>query len=117
MPQSCASGQACKLLVALHGCDMSQTDIGETFVQKSGLDEWADTNGLVVLYPQTIPSTSPDNLGSCWDYWGYTNSSYALKSGLQMQSLMAMIDQITGASSSGSSGGSSGSPGSTSGGT
>ena len=34
---------------------------------------WADTNTLIVLFPQT--ATTPLNPQGCWDWWGYTGAS------------------------------------------
>ncbi len=127
VPASCASGQACKLVVVLHGCLQSQSVVQEDLVKESGIDEWADTNGIVVLYPQAIAESTPNNPEGCWDWWGYTGANYAVQSGPQMQTVMAMINQITGVAvvatdggvggssssgGSGSAGGSSGSSGS-----
>lgn len=94
VPASCASGAACRLLVVLHGCLQSQSLVGQELVQQSGVNEWADSNDLIVLYPQTVTSSS--NIEGCWDWWGYTGLNYALQSGPQMQSLVAMIDRVTG---------------------
>jgi poly(3-hydroxybutyrate) depolymerase len=94
VPSSCTAG-ACKLVVALHGCEQNQQTVGTTFVQKSGINEWADTNGILVLYPQTIVSAIPYNPYGCWDWWGYTGSNYALKSAPQMTAIMGMVHQIT----------------------
>jgi MYXO-CTERM domain-containing protein len=92
VPPSCASGQSCRLIIALHGCLQYQGAIGQKFVQQSGLNEWADTNGIIVLYPQT--TTSLSNSEGCWDWWGYTNSSYDVKNGVQMTAIMGMVDKI-----------------------
>jgi poly(3-hydroxybutyrate) depolymerase len=62
-------------------------------VQKSGINEWADTNNIIVLYPQATSSSS--NPLGCWDWWGYLSSDYALKSASQMDAIMAMVAQIT----------------------
>ncbi len=94
VPSTCVTG-ACKLVVALHGCEQNQQTVGTVFVQKSGINEWADTNGILVLYPQTIASTFPYNPEGCWDWWGYTGSNYALKSAPQMTAIMGMVRQIT----------------------
>ena len=94
VPANCANGQACRLVVALHGCLQYQGIVQQQFVQKSGINEWADTNNIIVLYPQTIAS-SPNNPLGCWDWWGYTSSDYALRSGPQMVAIMAMVSQIT----------------------
>jgi chitodextrinase len=94
VPQNCANGQACRLVVALHGCLQYQGIIQQQFVQKSGINEWADTNNIIVLYPQATSSSSSNPLG-CWDWWGYTSSNYALKSAPQMTAIVAMVSQIT----------------------
>jgi len=94
VPQNCANGQVCRLVVALHGCLQYQGIIQQQFVQKSGINEWADTNNIIVLYPQAV-SSSPSNPLGCWDWWGYTTADYALKSAPQMKAIMAMVSQIT----------------------
>src|SRR5450830_505330 len=97
VPANCAT-QSCKVVVALHGCKQGQTYIGNTFVQQAGIDEWADTNNILVLYPQAIASPAqPRNPEGCWDWWGYTGADYALKSAPQMTAIMAMVHQITAA--------------------
>jgi poly(3-hydroxybutyrate) depolymerase len=94
VPQSCASGTQCSLVVALDGCEQYQAAIGTDFVSQSGLDEWADTNDIIVLYPyQVTTSSNPDG---CWDWWGYASSSYALKSGPQMAAIYAMVQHLEG---------------------
>jgi poly(3-hydroxybutyrate) depolymerase len=95
VPAACASGQACKLVVVLHGCLQYQGLIQEQLVKESGVDEWADTNDIVVLYPQT--TTSLSNPAGCWDWWGYTGSGYPLRGAPQMAAIIAMVDRITGA--------------------
>jgi poly(3-hydroxybutyrate) depolymerase len=93
VPPSCASGAACRLVVALHGCGQYQGLIQQQFVKDSGLDEWADTNAIVVLYPQATPMAG--NALGCWDWWGYTGPSYAVKAGAQPTALMAMVSRVT----------------------
>ena len=96
VPKNCAQGQACRLLVALHGCSQNQETIGTTFVQYAGINEWADSNNIIVLYPQTINASVPYNPYGCWDWWGYTNGNYALKSGPQMAAIMAEVNRLAG---------------------
>jgi poly(3-hydroxybutyrate) depolymerase len=86
--------QACRLVVALHGCLQHQGAVQQQFVQKSGINEWADTNNLIVLYPQTNTMQNTNPLG-CWDWWGYLSADYALKSAPQMTAIMEMVKQIT----------------------
>jgi poly(3-hydroxybutyrate) depolymerase len=94
VPSACAAGDTCRVHVAFHGCDQEATGVvGSAFYEHAGYDEWADTNHIVVLYPQTIasPSTNPN---ACWDFWGYDSADYAKKSAPQMAMVRAMIDAI-----------------------
>ena len=101
VPKSCAQGQTCGLVLALHGCLQEASLIGDRWVNEAGINEWADTNRLVVIYPDTIASSAPGptNPNACFDWWGYSNQydpNYALKSGLQMTVLYAMVQRVTG---------------------
>ena len=70
--------------------------IGRAFVNESGINEWADTNNIVVLYPQTVASIDNGETG-CWDWWGYLNrADYAQKSGPQMKAIYGMVLRIAG---------------------
>ena len=53
VPASCASGTSCRLHVALHGCLQNYAQIGVDFIQNTGYTRWADTNNIIVLFPQT----------------------------------------------------------------
>jgi hypothetical protein len=97
VPASCASGTTCAIVVALAGCDQYQAVINNEFVTQSGLDQWADTNNIIVLYP--YQTTGGSNPSGCWDWWGYTNSSYALKSGIQMAAIYNMVQHLEGGTS------------------
>ena len=99
VPQACQVGgtASCKLHVVLHGCQQNVTLVQQQYVRNTGYNRWADSNNIVVLYPQT--STAATN--SCWDWWGYDNANYSKKSGPQMAAIKAMVDKI----SSGTGGG------------
>jgi poly(3-hydroxybutyrate) depolymerase len=100
VPKSCAHGKTCGFVLALHGCKQQSALIGDKWVTQAGINEWADTNSLIVLYPDTIATSAPDptNPNACFDWWGYSNQAdpnYALKSGLQMQALYSMVRRVT----------------------
>ncbi|MEJ8809925.1 hypothetical protein WKW77_02540 [Variovorax ureilyticus] len=101
VPQSCNS-TSCRVHVVLHGCKQNYSDIGDKYVRNTGYNRWADTNNIVLIYPQT--STAATN--SCFDWWGYDNANYAKKSGPQMAAIKAMVDRVTSGSTGGSGGGS-----------
>ena len=105
VPADCARGAKCRLHVALHGCRQGQSYLpvetppggglyfGTTFVRHAGYAQWADSNRIVVLFPQavSIPLINPDG---CWDWWGYTGEDYATRSGVQIAAIRAMIDAL-----------------------
>lgn len=94
VPAACAQGESCKVHVSYHGCNQSYSKIGDQFIRKSGINEWADTNRMIVLYPQAIVTAVSNNLG-CWDWFGYDDPDYAKKSGRQMVMTKRMVDRIT----------------------
>ena len=74
--------------------------VGPAFIDSAGINQWADTNRIVVLYPQVVATSSTgSNPQGCWNWWGYLNDpDYALKSGPQMQALYRMVAQAAGRS-------------------
>ena len=97
VPESCASGEACGLHVALHGCLQSTEYIGDAFAAGAGYNEWAEANRLLVLYPQVASSRiAPLNPMGCWDWWGYTQGDYATKAGPQVKVIKATMDTLAG---------------------
>ncbi|NRR28635.1 depolymerase [Oxalobacteraceae bacterium] len=95
VPAACTSQGGCKVHVAFHGCKQSAQSVNDDFYDKSSYNSWADSNKIIVLYPQVNKSYLPFNPDGCWDWFGYTGSDYALKSGLQLKAIRAMIDRLT----------------------
>jgi len=94
VPLACGA-QACKVHVAFHGCRQGAETIGERFVREAGFNRWADTNRLIVLYPQAIARYWwVYNPRGCWDWWGYTGSRYATKEGAQIRAVMGMVERL-----------------------
>jgi poly(3-hydroxybutyrate) depolymerase len=110
VPASCAGGTVCKLHVALHGCLQSSANVGDKFVRNTGYARWADTNDLIVLFPQTkVDSSSRStaasgmlpNPNACWDWIGWYGSSFTRKAGAQITALKAMVDHVAAGSGGG----------------
>ena len=98
VPKDCEEGGECRVHVALHGCKQDAGDIGRKFVDDTGYNSWADTNHLIVLYPQTKSSLLiPYNPEACWDWWSYIDhgDNYVTKSGAQIRTIKAMLDVLT----------------------
>jgi len=95
IPQSCATGVACTLHISFHGCKQYAGAVGDAYAKGTGLNEWADSNNMVVLYPQTEKSAmAPFNPNGCWDWWGYTDGNYANQQGPQLKAVMAIAKAI-----------------------
>ncbi|UTH75773.1 PHB depolymerase family esterase [Chromobacterium sp. IIBBL 290-4] len=95
VPRACAEGEACKVHIALHGCQQYAGKVGDAFYAHTGYNNWADSNHILVLYPQTTTSTA--NPQGCWDWFGYTGPAYAWKSGAQMKAIKEMADHLVSA--------------------
>lgn len=97
VPAACARKEPCKVHIALHGCEQSQPQIHDAYYAHGGYNQWADTNHIIVLYPQAIASSfSPTNPKACWDWWGYNDAAtYDTKRGAQMAAIKKMVDRLT----------------------
>lgn len=112
IPPQCANGTTtCKLHIAFHGCrqgygfpitlikEAIYSKLWTHFVENAGYNEWADTNDIVVLYPQArrgaltgdIQHVNPQG---CWDFWGYTDPKYHTKDGKQIAAVWNMVELL-----------------------
>jgi poly(3-hydroxybutyrate) depolymerase len=98
VPASCASGAGCKVHVAFHGCLQSEKYVHDDFYGKTSYNDWADSNNMIVLYPQ-VNDSQPLNPNGCWDWVGYTGAAYAFRNGTQMKAVNAMVNRLTSAPS------------------
>ena len=93
VPPSCANGaQTCALHLVLHGCAQSAQQVGTDFIEQSGYLPWAETNGIVLAFPQVV--SGPVNPLACWDWWGYTGANYLWRDGAQMTVLVDWIREL-----------------------
>lgn len=91
VPGDCEPGQAdCRLHIAFHGCRQGAEFLGDRFASTVGLNEWAQTNRIIVVYPQVESSLMNPN--GCWDWWGYTGKDYSNRDGAQVAGVGALID-------------------------
>jgi hypothetical protein len=103
VPKSCADGQTCKLHIAYHGCLQGYEKIGDKYVKNTGYNRWADTNNIIVLYPQAVTTSASapgsialfPNMNGCWDWIGWYGADFDVKSGKQSTAMKKMIDRVT----------------------
>lgn len=93
VPTNCADATAaCALHVVFHGCKQYEELIGPDYFTRTGYNEWAEANDIIILYPQAKDSSGNPN--GCWDWWGYDDANYYRQSGRQIQAVKAMIDRV-----------------------
>lgn len=93
VPDNCRGIESnCGLHIAFHGCVQGAEFIDDRFAIQSGFNEWAETNDLIVVYPQVEKSLF--NPKGCWDWWGYSGDDYDLRSGKQVAGVDALIDSF-----------------------
>jgi poly(3-hydroxybutyrate) depolymerase len=112
LPKDCEPGgpTPCRLHIVLHGCTQSSEALGDEFYTKIGVNEWADANRIIVLYPQAHATTVAElpaqagmtaivdaNPYGCWNWWGYAEDpQYLTKNGVQVSAIWAMVRRIGG---------------------
>jgi poly(3-hydroxybutyrate) depolymerase len=89
VPGSCEK-ERCRVHVAFHGCRQSV----ERFARDAGYNRWAESNRLIVLYPQVKATWYPFNPRGCWDWWGYSGVNYATREGAQIRAVRAMLERL-----------------------
>jgi len=94
VPAPCADGALCRVHIAFHGCKQTTELIGDQYRKLTGYHRWADSNRLIILYPEAHRTLSNPN--SCWDWWGYDDPNYATKTGRQMAAVHAMLLRLGG---------------------
>lgn len=99
VPLDCLNN-ACAVHVVFHGCQQGATRIGARFYAGTGYNQYADTNRLIVLYPQVRASNGiPVNPQGCWDFWGYSGDNasrpdFQTRQAPQMAAVMAMVRRL-----------------------
>lgn len=99
VPMACKT-ETCRVHVVFHGCKQyaGNPEVGDAVYNHGGYNKWADTNKIVVLYPQTVSVTAPfNNLDGCWDWFGYISDQdrdFAQKNGHQISAIKKMLDRL-----------------------
>jgi hypothetical protein len=92
IPGSCRTEGHCRLHIVFHGCGQSRAEAGDAAIRQSGFADWAETNKIVVLFPQVAATAF--NPGGCWDWWGYTGLEYLTRDAPQIKSVAAMLARL-----------------------
>jgi poly(3-hydroxybutyrate) depolymerase len=99
VPKSCET-KTCKVHLVFHGCLQGATEIGDEYYRTTGYNELADTNNIIVLYPQAKRSKPvPLNPQGCWDWWGYSSNDtedpdFYKQTAIQISVVKKMLDRL-----------------------
>ena len=96
IPDTCRASAGCRIHIAFHGCQQSRGAVGDAFISGTGFAAWADTNRIVVLFPQVTASPFTNPLG-CWDWWGYTGFDYLTRDASQIAAVHKMVETLAAA--------------------
>jgi hypothetical protein len=102
IPESCRQEKGCAVHVAFHGCLQGADVIQDKYYAKTGYNEIAQANRMIILYPQVKPSYGkPLNPQGCWDFWGYSspddaNPDYYTKQAPQLRAVYKMVQRLAG---------------------
>jgi poly(3-hydroxybutyrate) depolymerase len=102
--------------IALHGCKqgcayvtstfgvsdaLAQPPYGNRYIATTGYNGMAESNDLIVLYPQAVGADGAiQNPEGCWDWWGYTdagspNPDYYSRQAVQIAALHKMLVHVS----------------------
>jgi hypothetical protein len=95
IPLDCRTNAGCAVHVVFHGCKQDLAAVGEQFVKGAGFARWAESNRIILLFPQVKPGDLNPN--GCWDWWGYTGPHFLERDAPQMLAVKHMIDRLASA--------------------
>lgn len=118
IPKAVEEGAPARVHIALHGCKQGYNYVnyvngrpdlenglpyGNRYFTTTGYNEMADSNNLIILYPQAqgTDNASTQNPEGCWDWWGYTSADarqpdYYSKQAIQIRAIHAMLQRLGG---------------------
>jgi hypothetical protein len=95
VPEGCRSNaSSCSIHVMYHGCNSGvDSPVGTSIITYGGFNSWAESNNILVLYPQAYAT-------NCWDWTGRVtpnrNTDYDTKDSLQANTVNRMVDGLRG---------------------
>ncbi len=93
VPLACRADGHCRVHIVFHGCEQSRDRVGDAVIRETGFADWAETNKIVVLFPQAAASAL--NPQTCWDWWGYTGLDFLTRDAPQIKAVEAMLTRLS----------------------
>jgi predicted esterase len=118
VPRAVEDGATARVHIALHGCkqgynyvnfvygrpdSVNQPPYGDRYVTTTGYNHIADSNNIIVLYPQ-VQGRDDDfaqNPDGCGDWWGYSSPDpaqpdYYSRNAIQIRAIYGMLRRLGG---------------------
>jgi poly(3-hydroxybutyrate) depolymerase len=92
VPAACRARARCRVHIVFHGCKQSEAEAGSAVMRETGFADWAETNDLIILFPQAAASLV--NPLTCWDWWGYTGRGFLTRDAPQIKAVYAMLSHL-----------------------
>jgi hypothetical protein len=118
IPKAVEQGAPARIHIALHGCKQgynyvdyvngradtrNQPPYGNRYFTTTGYNEIADSNDIIVLYPQAegADDGQTQNPEGCWDWWGYSTPPYEepdywSRDAIQIKAIHSMLQALGG---------------------
>ena len=118
VPHAVENGATARVHIALHGCKQghdyvnfvygrpdsaNQPPYGNRYVTTTGYNTMADSNNIIVLYPQVQgrDDNFAQNPDGCWDWWGYSSPDpeqpdYYSRNAIQIKAIYGMLRRLGG---------------------
>lgn len=93
VPSACRQEGHCRVHAVFHGCGQSRAQVGDAVIRDTGFADWAETNKIIVLFPQVAASAL--NPQACWDWWGYTGANFLTREAPQIRAVEAMLARLS----------------------
>jgi poly(3-hydroxybutyrate) depolymerase len=92
VPTGCEKAiSVCRIHVNYHGCLLGYQGGVLKIAQHSGFIEWAESNSIVIIFPQANASVN----AGCWDWDGsVVGPLFDTKQGGQLQTVLAMVSDL-----------------------
>ena len=95
VPTGCKGArlQACRVHVNYHGCTDKSWPDRLVWVNNIDLNEYAEANDIIVVYPQAAGSVS-SGVG-CWNWASYEDDPlFDTQHGVQLQTVVKLVDNL-----------------------
>jgi poly(3-hydroxybutyrate) depolymerase len=92
VPSTCRAEAGCRTHIVFHGCGQSRAQADDAVIRDTGFADWAETNRIIVLFPQAASSAL--NPQACWDWWGYTGLDFLTRDAPQIKAIEAMLKRL-----------------------